>query len=339
MRLHNVHIESLAIFEAPEVMSSTQLEADMGDAYARLGIPSRCIEALTGIQERRFWPEGTEIATVAAEAGRRALALAPSLAKDEIGLLISTSVSKEYLEPSVAAMVHGALGLSPVCQNFDISNACLGFLSGIALAGRLIDAGEIGSALLVAGESSRRVVTSTVARVNAPSSTMQDYKDYLPTLTLGSGAVAMVLTHKDRSSTPHRISGVVSRANTSFSRICMGTYDWMRTDATTLLREGVALAREVFDDGQREFGWSDTSISQYICHQVGAAHLSTLADKLALSVDKAFLTYPRFGNMGAVALPFTLGHAVDAGKVKAGDRVSLMGIGSGLNCAMAEVWW
>jgi len=339
IHLKNVHIESLAVFEAPVVVSSTALEADLGPAYQRMGIPAKCIQALTGIEERRFWPEGVEVASVAAEAAKRALAAAPHVDPRDVGLLVSTSVSKEYLEPSVAAMVHGALGLDATCENFDVSNACLGFVTGVAHAGRLIDAGLLKAAIVVAGESSRRVVTSTVAKLNAPTSTMQDFKEALPTLTLGSGAVAALLVPGDRSSTTHRFTGVVSRANTAFSRICMGTYEWMKTDATTLMREGIALAQQVFDDGKRAFGWSDDAIAQYVCHQVGAAHLSTLCDRLALSIDKAYPTYPRYGNMGAVALPFTLAQAVSSSKIAEGDRVALMGIGSGLNCAMAEVIW
>ena len=35
----------------------------------------------------------------------------------------------------------------------------------------------------------------------------------------------------------------------------------------------------------------------------------------------------------------TLGLAVEAGRVKEGDRCALMGIGSGLSCAMMEVVW
>jgi 3-oxoacyl-[acyl-carrier-protein] synthase-3 len=45
------------------------------------------------------------------------------------------------------------------------------------------------------------------------------------------------------------------------------------------------------------------------------------------------------GNIGPASVPIVLAKAVQLGKVKAGDRIALLGIGSGLNCSMAEVVW
>jgi 3-oxoacyl-[acyl-carrier-protein] synthase-3 len=38
-------------------------------------------------------------------------------------------------------------------------------------------------------------------------------------------------------------------------------------------------------------------------------------------------------------VPTVLKKAVDAGRVHAGQRLALMGIGSGLNCTMMDVVW
>ena len=168
---------------------------------------------------------------------------------------------------------------------------------------------------------------------------MQDFRDYLPTLTLGSGAVAMVLSHKSKAKSRHQFCGVTSLSATEHSKICLGTYDWMRTDAPKLLAEGVALANQTWALSHEQFGWNESQIKQYICHQVGATHLAALLKALSLHKDKAFLTYPEFGNMGSAALPFTLSKALEANAFQAGDTIALMGIGSGLNCSMAKVLW
>jgi 3-oxoacyl-[acyl-carrier-protein] synthase-3 len=80
-------------------------------------------------------------------------------------------------------------------------------------------------------------------------------------------------------------------------------------------------------------------MAQFICHQVGATHMATFFQRLELDLDRAFLTYPEHGNVGPAAVPLTLGLAVEAGRVQGGDRVALMGIGSGLSCMMTEVEW
>lgn len=334
----HVRIEGLAFDEAPIRVTSASLEDQLAEPYARLGIPPRCIESLTGIVARRFWPEGTDIIRAATDVAARCLDEA-GVPRERVGLLISCSVSKEYLEPSVASMVHGDLGLPSTSPNFDVSNACLGFLSAMDLAARMIESRAIDYALVVAAESSRRVVENTVAALQKPTSTMQDYKDWLPTLTLGSGACAMVLAHESVARSGSRFEGMVARAATEHSRVCVGSWSEMRTDAPKLMTEGIALAERTWQAATEAFGWSDATLSQYVCHQVGAGHLATLMKRLSLPVAKAFPTYPELGNMGSIALPCTLRMAVDSGRIQPGQHAALMGIGSGLNCAMGHVIW
>ena len=56
-------------------------------------------------------------------------------------------------------------------------------------------------------------------------------------------------------------------------------------------------------------------------------------------LSKVLTIYGEFGNIGPAAVPITLSKAVEQGRIKKGSRVALMGIGSGLNCSMAEVIW
>jgi 3-oxoacyl-[acyl-carrier-protein] synthase-3 len=60
---------------------------------------------------------------------------------------------------------------------------------------------------------------------------------------------------------------------------------------------------------------------------------------VGLDLAKDFSTFETLGNMGSASLPATLALAVDAGAVRPGDRVALMGIGSGLNCMMLALEW
>ena len=110
----------------------------------------------------------------------------------------------------------------------------------------------------------------------------------------------------------------------------------MQTDSEQLLVAGVDLARETW----REFNAGQgTQFDRYICHQVGSVHRRALYDALGLDLTRDFSTFERFGNTGSVALPSTLVAAVEAGAVRAGDRVALLGIGSGLNCLMLALEW
>ena len=96
------------------------------------------LEQVAGIKERRWWPPEVTYSEAAAQAGAKALETA-GVSPDDIGLLIDTSVCRARLEPSSAVFVHNELGLPPSCLNFDLSNACLGFVNGMHLAGMMID--------------------------------------------------------------------------------------------------------------------------------------------------------------------------------------------------------
>ena len=80
-------------------------------------------------------------------------------------------------------------------------------------------------------------------------------------------------------------------------------------------------------------------MQRFICHQVGATHRRKLYEMLELDPARDFSTFETLGNMGSVSLPATLALAVEAGAVKAGDRVALLGIGSGINCMMLALEW
>ena len=110
----------------------------------------------------------------------------------------------------------------------------------------------------------------------------------------------------------------------------------MQTDSEQLLVAGVALAEETWRDFIAEQG---TRFNRFICHQVGSAHRRKLYETLGLDLALDFSTFETLGNTGSVALPATLAAAVTAGAVREGDRVGLLGIGSGLNCLMLALEW
>jgi 3-oxoacyl-[acyl-carrier-protein] synthase-3 len=58
-----------------------------------------------------------------------------------------------------------------------------------------------------------------------------------------------------------------------------------------------------------------------------------------MPLDRDVATLPWLGNTGSVALPLTLAAAAAWGKLQAGMRVGLFGIGSGINSVMVGCHW
>lgn len=137
-RHSNVALLGLAEAIAPVEVSSRSFDERLSDTLRELRLPQGLLQRVAGVSSRRNWENPTDYIEGAASAGRDALAQA-GVAAHQIGLLINTSVSRETLEPSVAVAVHDSIGLSPAAMNFDITNACLGFVNGMTVAASMID--------------------------------------------------------------------------------------------------------------------------------------------------------------------------------------------------------
>src|SRR3984957_16873123 len=344
MRFKNVCLESIAVTLPPEVWTSAQIEERLRPLYERLRLPFGRLELMTGIRERRMWPDGTRPSDASAAAGRAVLGVS-SLKREDIGLFIHAAVSRDMLEPASASFAHRKIGLPASAQVFDLSNACLGFLNSFVVAAGLTESGQIRSALVVAGENGRPLVEETVRTLLAGSLDRNAIKPFFANLTIGCGAVATVICHRDLvKGREHRILGGVGRSATEHSELCQGNTAGagglaMQTDSEKMLEAGVALAKETWEEFTAETGWSRDSVDRAICHQVGSPPRRRLFETLGLDVAKDFSTFETLGNMGSVSLPATLSAAADAGVVRDGDRVALMGIGSGLNCLMLALEW
>ncbi len=204
------------------------------------------------------------------------------------------------------------------------------------LGAAMIDAGYVDYALVVDGEDARGVQERTIERLNQPDSTAKDVLAQFATLTLGSGAAAMVLGRADRHPEGHRMVAAVSRAGTEHHELCVGDNDLMRTDLKGLLDAGLALSSDLWADAATEFDWH-RGMDRYVIHQVSQVHTDALCRALEIDPTLVPRTFPDRGNIGPVSVPFTLASQADT--LEAGDRVLLMGIGSGLNASCLELVW
>jgi len=343
MRFKHVCIESIAFIQPPEIFTTEALEERLSPLYERLKLPKGRLELMTGIQSRCFWPQGIKPSEASAQAGEKVLSQS-KLKRDEIDLLIHSSVCRDCMEPATASFVHGLLNLSPHAQALDVSNACLGFANAMVLAAGLIESGQIRSALIVSGENGKPLLENTIEKLLNENHSRKTIKPFFANLTIGAGAAAAVLC-RDGLQPGARLLGASVLADSQANRLCMGDTAQsgggleMATDAEALLKAGVQLAKNVWKDFSGELQWTDKDIAHYVCHQVGKTHQTQLFDALELDQKKDFVTYPFLGNVGSVSLPATLAHAADQGILKKGENLALLGIGSGLNCMMLGVQW
>ena len=347
MKYRTVQIAALGYELAPVVVSTAELEARLEPLYKALRVAPGQVQAMTGIRERRWWEPGYPLSRGAVAAGKKALAAA-GIPPAGIGALVYTGVCREQFEPATACRVAAGLGIGGNAAIHDISNACLGVLSGIIDVANRIELGQIRAGLVVSCESAREINEITIARMLARRE-MEQFASSLATLTGGSGAVALLLTDGSFGTAGgHRLLGGVSRAAPEHHELCLwgnvpdgagGFAQVMRTDAVRVMTHGVELGRQTWEEFLPEAGWSAAEVDRTICHQVGSAHQNAILAALGIPPERDFTTFEFLGNMGTVSLPLTLALAGEREMVLSGDRVALLGIGSGLNCTMLAVEW
>ena len=338
MLFKNVSIAGLAHVDAPHTLTSQEINERLKPTLDRLGIRVDVLGDIAGIHARRMWDEDVQASDAATLAARKALDDA-GIDVGRVGLLVNTSVSRDFLEPSTASIVSGNLGVSDECMTFDVANACLAFINGMDIAARMLERGEIDYALVVDGETANLVYEKTLERMAAPDVTEQQFRDEMAALTLGCGAAAMVLARRELVPDAPRYKGGVTRSATEFNQLCRGNLDRMVTDTRMLLIEGIKLANKTFGAAKLALGWAVDELDQFVILQVSRPHTQAFVKSIGIDPKKVMTIFGEHGNIGPASVPIVLSKLKELGRLKKGDRIALLGIGSGLNCSMAEVEW
>ncbi len=342
MRYEHVCIEAAVHLLPPHIITSEQIEQQLAPVYERLTLPAGRLELMTGIRERRWFDPGVLPGTVSIQTTRLAVeasGLDPSL----IGALVHGSVCRDRMEPATAAGVHAGSGLPDDCLILDVSNACLGLLNGMLLIADQIELGRIRAGIVVGTESGRDLVEGTIdSLLHDQNLTRQSIKPAFASLTIGSGSAAIVLCDRKLSRTGHRLMGGAWLSDSSAHKLCAGGVEHgggdgrprMETDSEALLHAGISLAERTWERAKSVLSWQNEDVSRVFTHQVGRQHRTALMQRLKLDPAMDFPTVEILGNTGAAALPMALSMGLTAKPAQPGERMAMLGIGSGLNSIM-----
>lgn len=270
------------------------------------------IRERTGIKRRHFCREDETNVTLAVEAAEIALNKA-AIDKNEIGCLVISTFSGDYLVPSAACLVQEKLGLSDETICFDLNAACSGFVFGIETIRGLLLQSDKKYGLLIGSECiSRRL----------------DMTDRGTCILFGDGAgAALFALDPEKSYTSvfgcHGDLEVINVANDANfpGRVHMAgqaTYRFAVSTVPKLIRAVVQKAGIELED-----------IDAYICHQANARIIDAVAKHLKQPKEKFFFDLDEYGNTSAASVAIALSDAIDKEFIKPGQKVLLSGFGAG----------
>jgi len=310
-------------------IQSSEIEAQLSGVDAAKGLD---IAARTGVFERRTAGKTHNVIDMSLLACGRAFEAAQGIGPADIDLIVYCGISRFYVEPATASVLHAHLKLERAAA-FDISDACLGFIDGWFVADAMIAAGRANTALIVAAETLSRFSDLSVTAVKEGAGLAQ----HLASLTLGDGAAAAIITRRTQAGRGLHVG--LRETHSEHHHLCIIRDDRqpMLSQSNRLLGAGLGHFSSAADAVLQATGWQSADLDLAVPHQASAATIESGRRRLGLPADRVASTLERFGNMASVAVPFALADAIEQGRVGSGSRVLLAGFGSGLGIGMMSL--
>ncbi|QGQ44655.1 beta-ketoacyl-ACP synthase III [Metabacillus sediminilitoris] len=276
------------------------------------------IRTRTGIEERRFADDAMDTSDMAFLAAEKALENA-GISSEELDLILVATVTPDQPFPSVACMIQEKLGAKNAAA-MDISAACAGFMYGVITGGQFIQTNAYKNVLVVGVEKLSKIV---------------NWEDRNTAVLFGDGAGAVVL-------------GPVSEGKgiLSFELGADGTGGKHLYQDEHIIMNG----REVFKFAVRQMGESSVNVLEkaglskedvdfLIPHQANIRIMEASRERLELPVEKMSKTINKYGNTSAASIPISIVEELEAGKIKDGDLLVMVGFGGGLTWGAIALRW
>ncbi len=325
-------IAGVGIYLPEERISSISLMEEI-QAEKRFGIPLNWVDRRIGIVERRFADSRAEPSDLATRASITALAKA-GIEPKHLDMIIYCGIEKDFMEPSTAHIIQKKLGCDAVCM--DVSNACQGVVSGMTVADALISTGAIETALICSGERASKVVKQFIHKINTEPD--EYFRDRFGVMTVGDAGSAVVLSRNEAQSSSG-IKAMHFDSRGEYAEFCFYRYGESGIEGQMLMK-GITdtinqVHTEMMPATYRDLDWQPQDVDYMICHQVGKKSVTDLCEISSVPLEKTPLTYMYLGNTASCSIPIALDYA----NAKRGDRILMMGGGSGLASFQGGLIW
>ncbi len=287
------------------------------------------IRTRTGIVERHMagWEPVWYMGKTAALAALEKSGIKP----EDIGLVICTTVTSDFLTPSMASVIQYEIGAENAAA-FDQNAACSGFVYALDTARRFLATDDsLKYVLVVSSEATSRFCDFTDRQTcilfgDGAAAVVVEKNDKMFSSFLGSdGSGARVLFAKNLY--PAQEVKQESDFNDGFPEKAM---HMLYQDGRTVYKFATQALPNAFEQAAGKIGVTKDDIDWFIPHQANVRIIETAAKKLGASMDKFIITLDRFGNTSSASIPLALNAGIEDGRIQRGQKLALIGFGAGL---------
>lgn len=293
------------------------------------------IRTRTGILERRIADKDTASSDLGIQAAKKALKEA-EVGPKEVDLIVCATATPDMFFPSTACLIQRELGTTHAFA-FDISAACSGFVYAVEVANQFVRTGKCKRALVIGVE--------TISKIT-------DYRNRNTCILFGDGAGAVVLApvSEDKGilgshlASDGRKAGLIEipAGGSRIPATCETVKErlhYLRMKGNEVFKLAVRLMSWVVHQVLEECGLSINDVDLLVPHQANMRIITALASRLKIPLEKVAVNVEKYGNTSAATCPIALDEAVREGRIKDGDIVVLVAMGSGLTWGANVIRW
>jgi 3-oxoacyl-[acyl-carrier-protein] synthase III len=288
---------------------------------AGLGVDAAWIAKRTGTNERPWASDDECLSQLAADAARAALEQA-GIEPGELDLVLVATSTADEITPNAAPLVAGLIGADRAGA-LDVSAACTGWLSALAMACGQVESGRAAHALVVGAEILSRFLD------------VSD-RDTAPLFADGAGAAVLSAT----ASPTGRVGPILLRADHSGSHLIrLSRGDHIRMEGQESFRTAVGLLTQVTNEALAAADCRLEDVDLFVYHQANSRIIRAVGERLDLPAERVVDYVGRFANASTATLPIALTVAQAEGRLEPGARVLLAAFGGGLTWGGTVVEW
>ena len=313
------------------------------------------IRERSGVETRYYVDPGTSTSDLGVAAADRAIANS-GVAKEEIDLIISATMTPDYYFPGNSGIYQTHLGL-PQVPCFDIRQQCAGFLYALQLADAHIRSGLAKTILLVAAENHSGFMPFSAQGWDVlygkqpgpiPPTEFEWNSRFRHLLVLfGDGAASVVIkAHEgeDRGIVETIVRGDGKEIDKLYvpgngfrfrpyigpEQLAAGSHIPVM-DGKLVFKMATTKMIDVANEVMKRHGVSVSDLSLVLMHQANKRINEYCARQLGIPTEKVIHNIERYGNTTAATIPLLWDEAARGGKVKKGDLILMVAFGAGMN--------
>lgn len=314
------------------------------------------IKKRTGIAQRHFAPEGVGASDLAVEASRRAIQDA-GLTPGDIDYILFSTMTPDYLFPGSGGLLGSKLGI-PGVPALDLRQQCCAMPFAFQVADGLVTAGAAQNVLVVGAEAHAGfmpwrdwdVVEGRAERRPEPADYDRATRHRSLAILFGDGASALVMrrapagrgligveVHTDGAAAQQiYIEGGGFRRRPYWSpQMFEDELHIPSMDGRELFKNAVTKLPAVVRSLCKTHGVALDQIDWFIAHQANDRINLAVVDALGVPPSKVPSNIARFGNTSSATIGILMDELRREGRVKPGELLCFLALGSGLHWGAA----